>query len=51
MDGRADGYLRPTLLGRLGRVDLKMETSSEFLASVITFTASSIDVVVFNFTA
>jgi len=43
MDGRTDGHLRRTLLGRLVGVDLKMETrhpvdgsfSSEFSASVI----------------
>ena len=34
VDGRADGHLRPTLLGRLGGVDLKRDLLEEFGTSV-----------------
>ena len=34
-DGRADGHLRPTLLGRLGGVDLKITSRPLELRSIV----------------
>ena len=37
MDGRTDGHLRPTLLGRLGGVDLKMRWDGTFTGLFLLF--------------